>query len=277
MPGELAAFGASAALNGLTQAAAGSNATRYLALCTGPVTDTMTLAAMPEVAAPGANGYTRAAATWTVPGGAPPFAGLAAQVTFGPFTAAPATITHVAVVSVLTGTAGSIYAYWALATPIVVGAGGTVTLNVGDLALAIKVADASPHRISPTLLGQMLDYMTGRLVLASTTRYLALCAADPGFASPVANVEVFPITTAGYARQNMNYTAPGGDPMRTGNGAITFGPFTAEASVTYLASVPSATSNTQIAGVIWALPSPLTVTVGATVSFNVGDFALTAT
>lgn len=91
--------------------------------------------------------------------------------------------------------------------------------------------------------GKALDAITGRATQTARTMYLALLSAAPTDATTM--VTMVEITTAGYARQTVAFTAPSGDPEVTSNTAIlTFGPFTADPPIVTHAALVSATTGT---------------------------------
>lgn len=85
-----------------------------------------------------------------------------------------------------------------------------------------------------------LDALSGRATATSRTTYLALLTVAPNDTTTVATMSE--ITTAGYARKAVTWSAPTGDPSSTSNTAtITWGPFTADPpNVTHIALVSSA-------------------------------------
>ena len=89
--------------------------------------------------------------------------------------------------------------------------------------------------------GKALDACTGRATQTARTMYLALLSTAPTDATTMATM--VEITTAGYARQTVAFTAPSGDPQVSSNTALlTFGPFTADPpNVTHAALVSAAT------------------------------------
>lgn len=114
MPGEFSQVGANYALDIVTGRDAGPGArTTYLALLTAAPSDTSTLATMTEVAAAG---YARQSVAWTAPTGDPSSTENSGTITFGPFTADPANVTHCALVSAASGTTGDFLMHWALDT-----------------------------------------------------------------------------------------------------------------------------------------------------------------
>lgn len=111
MPGELASFGAGAALDASTGRATQTARTTYLALLTSAPADTTTLATMAEVTT---SGYTRQSVTWSAPAGDPAETHNTGALTFGPFSADPPNVTHCALVSASSGTTGDFIAFWTL-------------------------------------------------------------------------------------------------------------------------------------------------------------------
>lgn len=106
-----------------------------------------------------------------------------------------------------------------------------------------------PGQLSTTGANIGLDAATGRATQTARTVYLALLTVAPSDATTVATMTE--VTTAGYARQAVTFTAPTGDPSSTSNSAtITFGPFSADPpNVPYaaLVSTPSGTGGDFIA------------------------------
>jgi hypothetical protein len=137
MPGEFSTAGAGLALDAVTGRVAAASRVTYLALLTAAPTDATTMATMTEVFTPGTSGYTRVAVTWGAPTGDPALTSNTNTVTVGAFTADPATITHCALVSAATGTAGVLYSHWALTTPRDPAIGDTITFAPGDLSLTL--------------------------------------------------------------------------------------------------------------------------------------------
>lgn len=114
MAGELSTVGAQYALDYVTGRALPYTATRttYLALLTAAPGDATTLASMTEVSA---GGYARQSVSWTAATSASPSQTQnSATITFGPFSGAPGTITHCALVSASSGTTGDFLMYWTL-------------------------------------------------------------------------------------------------------------------------------------------------------------------
>ena len=97
-----------------------------------------------------------------------------------------------------------------------------------------------PGQLSTTGANIALDAATGRATQTARTTYLALLTAAPTDATTVATMAE--ITTSGYSRKSVTWSAPTGDPSSTSNTAtITWGPFTADPpNVTHIALVSSA-------------------------------------
>lgn len=113
-----------------------------------------------------------------------------------------------------------------------------------------------------------LDAASGRATVSALTTYLALCSADPGKAPTVAGISE--IATSGYARQAVTWTAPtDADPSRTENeGAITFGPFTADPpNVTHCALVTSASGTSGEVRKKWTLDAAKDAALGESIQF----------
>ncbi len=111
---EFSAVGAGYALDIVSGRAAGPGVrTTYLTLLTAAPTDTTTPATMTETTM---TGYARQADTWTVPSGAPIESHNSNVMTFGPVTGTMATVSHFAIVSSSSGTAGDFLAWGALTT-----------------------------------------------------------------------------------------------------------------------------------------------------------------
>lgn len=111
MAGQLSTVGANIALDAATGRATQTARTTYLALLTAAPTDSTTIAALSEITTAG---YARQAVTWSAPTGDPSSSGNSGTITFGPFTADPPNVTHCALVSSASGTAGDHIMYWTL-------------------------------------------------------------------------------------------------------------------------------------------------------------------
>lgn len=102
-----------------------------------------------------------------------------------------------------------------------------------------------------------LDIVTGRatnpFTASSRTTYIALLSAAPTDTTTLATMTE--LSTAGYARQSITWSAPSGDPSSTNNTAqLTFGPFSADPpNITHAALVSSSSGTTGDFLVWWAL------------------------
>lgn len=122
--------------------------------------------------------------------------------------------------------------------------------------------------------GAALDAMTGRATQTARTTYLALLTAAPNDATTLASMSE--VTTSGYSRQAVTWSAPSGDPRQTSNSAgLTFGPFSADPpNVTHAALVSAASGTTGDFIYWWVLDNArdgangdsLTVAIGALVA-----------
>jgi hypothetical protein len=101
-----------------------------------------------------------------------------------------------------------------------------------------------PGEASTTGANIALDAMSGRATQTTRTTYLALLTTVPTDATTVATM--VEVSTAGYARQAVTWSAPTGDPAQTKNsGLLTFGPFSADPpNIPYAALVSSASGTT---------------------------------
>jgi hypothetical protein len=111
MPGQMSTAGANIGLDAVTGRATQTARTTYLALLTSAPSDSTTLATMAELSAAG---YARQSVAWTAPTGDPSSTNNSAVLTFGPFTADPANVTHCALVSAASGTTGDFLHHWQL-------------------------------------------------------------------------------------------------------------------------------------------------------------------
>jgi hypothetical protein len=101
--------------------------------------------------------------------------------------------------------------------------------------------------------GIALDAATGRVTQTGRTTYLALLTSAPSDSTTIATMAE--VSTAGYARQAVAWSAPTGDPALTSNSALlTFGPFTADPpNVTHCALVSSSSGTTGDLIMYWTL------------------------
>lgn len=111
MPGELSTVGANIALDIVTGRAAIVARATYLSLLSAAPADATTLATQTEVAVAG---YARQTVVWTAPTGDPSRTQNSAVLTFGPFTGDPPNVTHCALGSAASGTAGDFLMFWTL-------------------------------------------------------------------------------------------------------------------------------------------------------------------
>jgi hypothetical protein len=120
-----------------------------------------------------------------------------------------------------------------------------------------------------------LDAATGRVTQTARTTYLALLSAAPNDASTLASMTE--ISTAGYARQAVAWTAPTGDPASTSNsGVLTFGPFSADPpNVTHCALVSALSGTTGDFIVWWALTVAKDAANGESIFFAIGALTMT--
>lgn len=132
MPGSPTVVGAGYGLDAKTGRAGVAARTMYLALLTAAPTRDTTLADMVEVTTAG---YARQAAAWTAPAGSPRVTSNAAAVTWGPFTADPPLVTHLALVSAASGTVGDIVAFWTANTARDAAIGDSISANAGAITL----------------------------------------------------------------------------------------------------------------------------------------------
>lgn len=138
MPGELSTFSAKCALNMVLGKAADLTPpfTLYLALSTGPLTDSTILADIPEVTTAG---YARQPVTWagaTV--ASPSVQANSGTITFGPFsTDMTAPVIYAGLVAPLTGIVGTFRAWWQLDAPMQVLSGQSLQISPGSLTLSL--------------------------------------------------------------------------------------------------------------------------------------------
>lgn len=109
MTGQASQVGANIMLDAVNGRATQTARTTYLVLLTAAPSDTTTLATMSEVSTAG---YSRQSVTWGSPSGDPSSSSNTNTITFGPFTADPPNVTHLALVSASSGTTGDFLYYW---------------------------------------------------------------------------------------------------------------------------------------------------------------------
>jgi hypothetical protein len=133
---------------------------------------------------------------------------------------------------------------------------------------------------NPVWAGNALDMLTGRAIAlaAPRTTYLALLIADPTQDDGTYSMTSLPeVSTPGYARQQVVWTAPSGAPMTTGNNALLFfGPFTADMTdaATYAALVTSASGTTGTVIYAWPIDSPLQAATNESLQIAAGALTL---
>lgn len=134
MPGELSTVGANIALDAATGRATQTARTTYLALLSAAPTDASTIASVTEI---GVAGYARQPVSWTAPTGDPSRSQNSAVVTFGPFTADPPNVTHCALVSASSGTAGDFIMHWVLDVAKDAAINESISFAAGALSMTI--------------------------------------------------------------------------------------------------------------------------------------------
>jgi hypothetical protein len=133
-----------------------------------------------------------------------------------------------------------------------------------------------------TWAGNALDFLTGRAVAYTAPRstYLALLIADPGGDTDTVDMTTLPeITTPGYARQQVVWTAPSGAPMTTANNAMLFyGPFTADMvdAASFAALVTTASGTTGTCIYVWPIDDPLLAVTNESLQIAAGALTLNA-
>lgn len=116
MPGSATNVGEKIAIDAITGRVAQPQRLMYLALLTAGPTDTTTMATMAELTTPGLSGYARQLAVFSDPTNTG-ITALAVDAFFGPFPADLGNVTHVALVSALTGTSGELVYHWTADAP----------------------------------------------------------------------------------------------------------------------------------------------------------------
>lgn len=137
MAGSASNVGEKAALDAITGRATQTARTTYLALLTAAPSDTTTMSTMTEVTTPGTNGYARQPVTWTDPSTNGSTANSGA-ITFGPFSSDLGNVTHAALVSTSTGTAGELVYYWTWDTARDPQNGDSLTVADGALTITLS-------------------------------------------------------------------------------------------------------------------------------------------
>ena len=134
MTGEASTFGANAALDAMSGRATQTARTTYLVLLSSAPGDATTLSTMAEITTAG---YARKAVTWSAPSGDPSVTSNTAAITFGPFTADPPNVTHLALVSASSGTAGDFIYYWTADTARDASTGDSITVAIGGVSMQL--------------------------------------------------------------------------------------------------------------------------------------------
>lgn len=110
----------------------------YLALCTGPLTDALSVAAVAALEVT-TTGYARQSVTWSSATAAnPSVIANSGTITVGPFAvdmAVPAV--YAALLTASTGTGGSYRAWWQLDAPMQALAGQSLQVSAGNLSMSL--------------------------------------------------------------------------------------------------------------------------------------------
>lgn len=133
MPGEASTLGAGKALDAITGRATQTAQATYLALLSAAPGDADTAGTMAELSTAG---YARQEVTWTAPAGDPQSTENTAELTFGPFSADPPNVTHLALVSSASG-AGDLLYYWTADTPRDAASGDSISVAAGGVSMSL--------------------------------------------------------------------------------------------------------------------------------------------
>lgn len=125
--------------------------------------------------------------------------------------------------------------------------------------------------------GIALDAKTGRATQTARTVYLALLTAAPSASTTLATMSE--LTTAGYSRQAVTFSAPSGTPRSTSNTAgVTFGPFSADPpSVGWVALVSAASGTSGDLIDAWSVDAARDGISGDSLTVAAGALVLTQT
>jgi hypothetical protein len=134
MPGEATTFGAGKALDAISGRATQTARNTYVALLTASATDADTIASLVEVTTAG---YARQLVAWSAPSGDPAVSSNTGALTFGPFTADPPNVTHLALVSAASGTTGDLLYRWTADTARDGIANDSITIAIGALSMSL--------------------------------------------------------------------------------------------------------------------------------------------
>lgn len=134
MTGQASTVGANNALDAMNGRATQTARTTYVALLTSAPTDSTTLSTMSELSA---TGYSRQSATWAAPSGDPSSTSNTNTITYGPFSADPANVTHLALVSASSGTSGDFIYYWTADAAKDAAIGDSIQIAAGALVMTL--------------------------------------------------------------------------------------------------------------------------------------------
>lgn len=132
-----------------------------------------------------------------------------------------------------------------------------------------------PGEFSNVGAGIGMDAATGRATQTARTTYLALLSSAPSDSSTLATMAE--ITTSGYARQTVAWTAPTGDPQSSNNSALlTFGPFSADPpNVTHCALVSASSGTVGDFLMWWALDVAKDAAINESIQFAIANLTMT--
>lgn len=134
MPGEATTVGAGHALDAINGRATKTARATYACLLTATATDANLISELSEVTTAG---YARQSVTWGAPTGDPQVSSNTNAMTFGPFTADPPNITHLALVSAASGTTGDLLYRWTADTARDGITNDSITIAVGALSMSL--------------------------------------------------------------------------------------------------------------------------------------------
>ena len=134
MPGEASTVGAGKALDAINGRATQTARTVYLCLLSAAPTDAATIATLTEITTAG---YARIAVTFGAPTGDPQVAANTNAMTFGPFSADPPNVTHLALVSAASGTTGDFLYWWTADSARDAASGDSITVAIGALTMSL--------------------------------------------------------------------------------------------------------------------------------------------
>ncbi len=135
MAGEAAAEGEVIMLDAASGRVTQSARVVYLVLLTAAPNDATTMATMTELTTPATNGYDREIVVFDLPAGDPSETENDSLITFGPFTSDLANVTHVGLVSALTGTGGDFVWYWTADVAKDPANGDSITIAAGAITM----------------------------------------------------------------------------------------------------------------------------------------------